>query len=181
MRVDLVIYTHLHVDHVGWATHLAGDRWVPTFPNARHLFVGPELEHRRSSDDPDNAAIEEDSIAPIFDAGLADIIEIDADLGLGLRLEPTVGHTPGHASLWITSAGESALVTGDFIHHPVQCSEPALAFVSDADPAQAMATRASMLRRLGEEGHLTFGTHFPSASAGRVVSRDDTWRFHPEM
>ncbi len=29
--VDLVICTHLHVDHVGWNTRLDNGRWVPTF------------------------------------------------------------------------------------------------------------------------------------------------------
>jgi glyoxylase-like metal-dependent hydrolase (beta-lactamase superfamily II) len=37
--VDLVICTHLHVDHVGWNTRLDNGRWVPTFPRARHLFA----------------------------------------------------------------------------------------------------------------------------------------------
>lgn len=179
-EVDLVVYTHLHTDHVGWGTHKVGDRWVPTFPKARHLIVGTELEYLRSQDEYDSRAIDEDSIAPIFDAGLADLVEIDAELGRGLRLEPTVGHTPGHASLWIESNGETALVTGDFIHHPVQCAEPSLAFVSDADSVQAERTRRSMLQLLGEHGHLTLGTHFPTAPAGYVVATDEAWTFTPE-
>ena len=40
-----------------------------------------------------------DSIRPILDAGLADEVADDADLGDGLRLEPSPGHTPGHVSL----------------------------------------------------------------------------------
>ncbi len=33
--IDMVICTHLHVDHVGWNTKLEGDAWVPAFPRAR--------------------------------------------------------------------------------------------------------------------------------------------------
>ena len=33
--IDTVLCTHLHMDHVGWNTRLEGERWVPTFPNAR--------------------------------------------------------------------------------------------------------------------------------------------------
>ncbi len=29
-RVDTVVHTHLHADHVGWDTHRDGDTWVPT-------------------------------------------------------------------------------------------------------------------------------------------------------
>jgi len=181
--VDLVVYTHLHADHVGWATHRDDGRWVPTFPGARHLFVTPELDDLRSrrDEEADARSIDDDSIAPIFEAGLADLVEQDADLGLGLRLEPTAGHTPGHASLWVESEGEAALLTGDFIHHPVQCSDPSLAFTSDADPAQARATRHAMLTRLADERAVTFGTHFPTAPAGRVVPNADSasWTFEP--
>jgi hypothetical protein len=36
--IDIVICSHLHIDHVGWNTQLHAGRWVPTFPNARYLF-----------------------------------------------------------------------------------------------------------------------------------------------
>ncbi len=42
--VDMVICTHLHVDHVGWNTRLEGGRWVPTFPRARYVIVREEFE-----------------------------------------------------------------------------------------------------------------------------------------
>ena len=90
-----------------------------------------------------------DSIAPIFDAGLADVVEPDADLGHGMRLEPTPGHTPGHTSMWIESDGEHALITGDFMHHPVQFAEPQLAEIADADVDVARATRAPHAARDG--------------------------------
>ena len=43
-QVDLVLCTHLHVDHVGWNTRLVDGRWVPTFPRARYIFAGEEYE-----------------------------------------------------------------------------------------------------------------------------------------
>ena len=51
--IDLVICTHLHVDHVGWNTRLEHGRWVPTFPRARHLFARQEWEHWSAEDDDD--------------------------------------------------------------------------------------------------------------------------------
>jgi glyoxylase-like metal-dependent hydrolase (beta-lactamase superfamily II) len=41
--VDFVFCTHLHCDHCGWNTRRENGRWVPTFPNARYLFVGSEI------------------------------------------------------------------------------------------------------------------------------------------
>ncbi|TAK98037.1 MAG: MBL fold metallo-hydrolase, partial [Rhodospirillaceae bacterium] len=37
--VDYVFCTHLHHDHSGWNTVLRDGRFVPTFPNARYMFV----------------------------------------------------------------------------------------------------------------------------------------------
>jgi glyoxylase-like metal-dependent hydrolase (beta-lactamase superfamily II) len=174
--VGLVVHTHLHADHVGWDTHIDGDTWVPTFTNARHLYTEAELEHVRTFLLP-GEDVYGDSIGPIFDAGLADVIEPDADLGHGLRLEPTPGHTPGHTSLWVESDGDVALLLGDFMHSPLQFAEPHLAEIADADADLARETRARMLRGLARSGALVLGAHFPSRPAGRVVADGDAYRF----
>jgi glyoxylase-like metal-dependent hydrolase (beta-lactamase superfamily II) len=176
-RIDTVVHTHLHADHVGWDTRLADGAWVPTFTRARHLYTARELEWCKLSDNPGTAGVYDDSVAPIFAAGLADLVDEDADLGDGLRLESTPGHTPGHVSLWIESEGATALVTGDFLHHPVQCAEPAWAEVGDLDREEARATRRRMLRRAAETGALFLGTHFPTRPAGRIVADGAAWRF----
>jgi len=177
--VDLVVHTHLHADHVGWDTHRDGDAWVPTFTSARHLYTEAELDFARTS----GMAGEDvygDSIGPVIDAGLADIVEPDANLGNGLRLESTPGHTPGHTSLWIDSDGTQALITGDFMHHPLQFALPHLAEIADADVEVARTVRERMIRELARTGVLVFGTHFPTRPCGRVTVDGDGWRFVPE-
>ena len=80
--IDYVLLTHLHVDHVGWNTRLEGKLWVPTFPNARYLFSRVE---RAYFTDPQNHTernrtsfqVQKDSVDPIIEAGLADLIEVD--------------------------------------------------------------------------------------------------------
>ena len=44
-KVDTVICTHLHVDHVGWNTKKVDGRWVPTFPNARYVMARADYDH----------------------------------------------------------------------------------------------------------------------------------------
>ena len=92
--VDLVICTHLHVDHVGWNTMLEDSKWVPTFPNARYLIGKREFEHWNAEDDAEQQAILSDSIRPILDAGLAELVEMDDVISPEIRLTPTAGHTP---------------------------------------------------------------------------------------
>lgn len=177
--VDLVVHTHLHADHVGWDTRREGERWVPTFTGARHLYTEADLEYSKASAT-EGEDVFGDSIGPIFDAGLADVVDSDAKLGHGLVLEPSHGHTPGHVSLWVESEGEQALITGDFLHHPVQFAEPDWAEIADDDAEMARLTRHRMMGRAAQTGALVLGTHFSCRPAGRVVADGDRWRFHPE-
>jgi glyoxylase-like metal-dependent hydrolase (beta-lactamase superfamily II) len=116
--VDTVVCTHLHVDHVGWNTMRVDGRWVPTFPNARYLIGRREYEHWRQEGDDDQQTILGDSVQPIFDAGLATLVEMNHRISDEIRLTPTPGHTPGHVSVLIESNGERAMITGDMLHHP---------------------------------------------------------------
>jgi glyoxylase-like metal-dependent hydrolase (beta-lactamase superfamily II) len=178
--VDTVVHTHLHADHVGWGTRREGDRWVPTFTGARYLYTEASLTWLQKADGPDNADVLRESVQPVLDAGLADMIDEDLDLGDGLRLAPSGGHTPGHVSLWIESEGAVALVSGDFLHHPVQCAVPAWAEIGDHDPDEARVTRTRMLGEIAARDALLIGTHFPTRSAGRLVADGPAWRFVSE-
>jgi glyoxylase-like metal-dependent hydrolase (beta-lactamase superfamily II) len=175
--IDTVMCTHLHVDHVGWNTMLVDGRWLPTFPRARYLMGRAEFEywtdqHRNVESSP----LYEDSIAPVFEAGLVDLVDVDAQICDEVRLVPTIGHTPGHVSVRIDSQGEAALITGDFIHHPCQLARPDWAASVDYDPAQSTATRRRMFQELADSPVLVIGTHFAGATAGRIVRDGDAWR-----
>jgi len=177
-QIDMVMCTHLHVDHVGWNTRLVNGKWVPTFPNARYLFGRREWEHWSSE-----AALHRDgdvmgdSVQPVIDAGLAELVDMDHALTPEVRLEPTPGHTPGHVSVRITSQGEEAVITGDLMHHPLQCAEPDLANNFDVDAAAARRTRRDFLSRYSNQPVLVLGTHFAPPTGGWVVDADNAWRF----
>lgn len=178
--VDVVVHTHLHADHVGWDTRFEDGAWVPTFGRARHLYTDAALTWLRDPGGYDNANVLAQSVQPVLEAGLADMVDEHADLGEGLRLAPSNGHTPGHVSLWIESADQTALLTGDFFHHPVQCAVPEWAEFGDFDPDEARATRRRMLHEAAEFGAIVFGTHFPTRPVGRIVADIDAWRFIPD-
>jgi glyoxylase-like metal-dependent hydrolase (beta-lactamase superfamily II) len=177
--VDVVLSTHLHFDHVGWNTRLVDGAWVPTFPNARYLFGRVEWEHWSASTDDEPVHVLAESVRPVLDAGLADLVESTHRINDEVRLEPTPGHTPGHHSVRISSAGEEAVITGDMTHHPIQIAEPHLGLIVDTDPATAIESRRTLYGRLGGTPTLVIGTHFAGPSAGLVVAHGDTWRLEP--
>lgn len=175
--IDTVLCTHLHVDHVGWNTMLMDGQWRPTFADARYLFGRTEYEHwTRDSERPDMAAVIADSVAPVFDAGLVDLVETDHRVCDEVSLVPTLGHTPGHVSVHIASEGEEALITGDFMHHPCQIAHPDWSSTADSDPDRARATREAMLAGLAGRPMLVIGTHFAGRTAGRIVRDGDAFR-----
>lgn len=172
--IDTVLCTHLHVDHVGWNTMLVDGRWLPTFPNARYLLAENEWQYwDNAEDDPLNANILEDSVRPVFEAGLVDLIDWEHKVCDGVRLQPTPGHTPGHVSIHIESEGESALITGDCIHHPCQMTRPEWCSSADYDVAAARATREALLQNYADQSALIIGTHFATPTAGHVKRRAD--------
>ena len=176
-RVDTVLCTHLHVDHVGWNTMRVEDRWVPTFANARYLFGRKEWEHWSARPDGPDREVQDDSVRPIFDAGSADLVEMDHRVTPEVRLEPTPGHTPGHVSVRIVSRGEEAVITGDLMHHPVQCAQPGWASRFDVDAEAARRTRLEFLNRHADRPVLVLGTHFATPTAGRIVRDGAVFRF----
>ncbi|WP_025897936.1 MBL fold metallo-hydrolase [Sneathiella glossodoripedis] len=171
--IDTVLCTHLHVDHVGWNTRLVDGKWVPTFPNARYLYAKSEWDHWASGDGDKYGEAYEDSVKPIFDLGLADLVDCNEQICDEVSLVPTPGHTPGHVSVRISSEGKEAFITGDALHHPCQMARLDWAASADADPEQARQTRRDMLSSLADSDTLVFGTHFATPSAGHVVSDSD--------
>ena len=69
--IDTVVHTHLHADHVGWATQLVDGEWVPTFTAARHLYTERELAYSRQMAAEGAEDVYGDSVAPVLAAGLA--------------------------------------------------------------------------------------------------------------
>ena len=176
-EVAAVVCTHLHVDHVGWNTMLGPNgRWLPTFPNARYLIGATEYEHWRGDPGEEEQKILADSVQPLFDLGIVDLVESDHRISPEIRLLPTPGHTPGHVGVEIASQGERALITGDLIHHPCQLAHLDWATDYDVDRAAATATRRAFVCEATDQPVLIIGTHFATPTAGRIVRDGEVFR-----
>jgi glyoxylase-like metal-dependent hydrolase (beta-lactamase superfamily II) len=196
LEVDHVLCTHLHLDHVGWNTRLDGARWVPTFPNARYVFAQVEYDHwaaEAASYDPDlvptddrharmlrfqltQANVFTESLQPLVDADLVDLVSPPHELVPGVRLVPTPGHTPGHVSVEVTGADRSAIITGDSFHHPCQVARPEWSTRVDSDRERSSVTRRQLLDEIAGSDTWLIGSHFARPTAGRVVRSGESFR-----
>ena len=177
--IDVVMCTHLHLDHVGWNTRLENGRWVPTFPKARYLFSKIEYDYWAAEHAKTPSECIADSVLPIVEAKRAEFIRSDFGLDDHVTLLPTPGHTPDHFAVCLGHGGKDAVMTGDLIHSPIQMRFPDIASRPDYDPKQAAATRRSFFGRYCDTSTLVCTAHFPSPSVGRVTRWGDGFRFNP--
>jgi glyoxylase-like metal-dependent hydrolase (beta-lactamase superfamily II) len=179
--IDLVICTHLHVDHVGWNTTLVDGRWQPTFPKAKYVFGRVECEYWERQVDLGYdlpGRIWTDSCLPLIRSGQAELVEMDADLGGGVRLRPAPGHSPGMFCVEFATAGGTRLMfIADVMHHPIQCRELDWSTCFCADPAQAAATRRQLFAEIADQDVIVFPEHVPFPTAGRIESDGRRYRY----
>ncbi|PWV95781.1 glyoxylase-like metal-dependent hydrolase (beta-lactamase superfamily II) [Hoeflea marina] len=183
--VDIVFCTHLHIDHVGWNTRRDGDRWVPTFPNARYIFGRAEYEHWTGDGKgplvfPDNAAVIEDSVLPVAEAGMMELINAGQEIVPGLRVEAAPGHTMDQLIVKYESADGCFVISADVLHHPVQVYEPFITSRFCEYPDLAEKTRRDLLAYCADRDALLLPMHFGAPHAGRVARTATGYEFRPE-
>ena len=165
-EIDYVFCTHLHSDHCGWNTRLVDGRWVPTFPNAQYVFARDEYEAMEA----ENHQIYIDNVLPVMDAQQAVLVDLDYALDDEIWLQSTPGHSAGHVAINLKSGAHRASMCGDLIHSPLQLAEPDWNCSSDYDVATAIRTRRQYLETHCDANTLILTSHFPSPSAGHIVS-----------
>lgn len=173
--VDIVVNTHLHIDHVGWNTRLDGREWLPTFPNATYLmpkadfdFWNPENGHAPRLGR-GNQNVFEDSVAPVHRAGRTLLWEDSHRIDAHLRLDAAPGHTPGSSVLTLASGTDRAVFVGDLLHSPVQILEPDANSCFCEDPAGARATRRKLLGWAADHNALVVPAHLGGHGAAEVT------------
>jgi glyoxylase-like metal-dependent hydrolase (beta-lactamase superfamily II) len=179
--IDYVFCTHLHIDHCGWNTRLRNGRWAPTFPNAKYIFHKDEYAYweaatERGESPPGN--VWTFNCRPIVEAGQALLVDDAYQLDDTFSLTPTPGHSPHHCCVDIRSRGQHAVVTGDLMHHVLQCREPSWSTIFDTDKGVAEQSRRKFLAQVADTGTLILPIHFPHPTTGRVGRDGERFRYN---
>jgi glyoxylase-like metal-dependent hydrolase (beta-lactamase superfamily II) len=177
-EVTDVIFTHLHFDHIGWAS-LDG---VPVFPNATYrcdardweYFVEPPPELTGLAIDEHNplaAMVAPGSGRPWLEpvAHRLDAWDGDSSLLPGLDVRLAAGHTPGSGVMILSSGDARAVLLGDVAHCPVELLEDEWAGIGDVDPELARRTRVALMREYEGLDIPITASHFPGLEFGRVL------------
>lgn len=172
-KVDVVLLTHLHADHVAGLLDAAGQ---PLFPNAEIRVAQTEADFWLSEANAAKAPegfkpffeIARKSVAPYQAAGRFKPFSGEVDLG-GVKAVASNGHTPGHTSFLVESAGQRLLILGDAVHsHAVQFARPEVAIEFDSDKKAAVAARKKLFAWAAKDKLLVSGMHLPFPGIGHV-------------
>lgn len=172
--VEMVVYTHMHYDHIGGSQR---DGKV-VFPRARHVFHTREWDHWKVVDNEFGTAAQ-NIMRPLFDADLVDFIDADTDVLPGVTAVESFGHTPGHLSVSILSDGTRTLIGGDLSNHPFQVENPHWSLPVDNDHEAAAHARDRVFERIKDTDTTFLAGHYPMPGVGKIVTDDGVRVYQP--
>jgi glyoxylase-like metal-dependent hydrolase (beta-lactamase superfamily II) len=167
-----VVFTHLHFDHVGWATQ----HGEVVFGNATYRVHVADWAHFVAAPDAQPGAVRK--LAPL--ESRLETFDTDMVIAPGFSARHSPGHTPG-TTIYIVADGEQrALLLGDVVHSVVELEERDWEAVFDVDPVAARAVRNAIADEVADTADLVVGAHFPQLRFGRVITTAGarSFRFH---
>ncbi|MGC6485594.1 MAG: MBL fold metallo-hydrolase [Candidatus Puniceispirillales bacterium] len=180
-----VVFTHAHPDHI-WG--VLDDFDDLAMPDATFHMARPEWDFWYS----DEALAVMPAGRENFAVGAKSRMEAMEDqislFGFGDEILPgveavdSVGHTPGHAAFALHDGGQSLMILGDALTHPlISFEHPGFRNLSDMDSDAAVASRKALLDRMHTDAMQLIGYHLPQPGFGRVEKTADAWRYNADV
>ncbi|MFI5266841.1 MAG: MBL fold metallo-hydrolase [Chloroflexota bacterium] len=155
-----VVFTHLHFDHVGWASR----QGQVVFPNATYRCDARDWEHFLGNE----------RVTPVL-APIEERLktwEGSGPLLPGLDVMSAPGHTPGSTIMVLSSGTHRGMLLGDVVHCPVELLDDEWGGLGDVDPELAKRTRNALARELEGTDTPVAAAHFPGMIFGRLLAAD---------
>jgi glyoxylase-like metal-dependent hydrolase (beta-lactamase superfamily II) len=157
-EVDVVVHTHLHIDHVGWDGSFPNARYVVHEDDWTFFVVEQPLDERPH-------------LQRVRALERLELVRQETEVAPGVHMFPTPGHSPGHMSV---RAGD-VVVLGDVVVHQLQVADPDIVYVSDIDAEAAAATRRRVLGELADAGTNVIVSHFDGVGRFERAGKGFRW------
>ncbi|MGA2285777.1 MAG: MBL fold metallo-hydrolase [Dehalococcoidia bacterium] len=174
--VDVVINSHLHGDHCGWNTRYVDGKLAPTFPNADYLVQRAEWEAATHPNERTHTTYLAENLQPVADSGRLRLLDGETRLTDDVTIIPTPGHSPGHASVVITSGGEMAIYVGDMVQQAVQLERTAWVSAFDVLPLISMESKKRLVEQAITDNALLICVHLQFPGVGRMTRSADGYK-----
>lgn len=167
-KIHFVINTHLHFDHCGGDTLKKQGNFVPTFSKAKYIIQSFEWEDAVNPSERTKASYFNINFLPVKDAGQLLLVDGDYEVCPGVRVIRTNGHTRGHQSVLIESAGEKAIYFGDLIPTASHIKIPYI-MGYDLFPLDIIEKKKDILTQAVRENWLLVFEHDPKVIFARLA------------
>jgi glyoxylase-like metal-dependent hydrolase (beta-lactamase superfamily II) len=164
--VTHVVLSHLDPDHVGWALNPRG------FPNATVYVQEASLNEARARPEGDGRREAVPAVERGVEEGWCELLQGNADIVEGLRVEVRSGHAEGHQISWIESGGIAALFTADLAPAKIWLNPDLISGV-DTDPEAARKNRIQVLTEAEERDAPVILYHEPRDFLVRIRKKRD--------
>lgn len=161
-EIDVCILTHLHIDHIGWAS--TGDR--PLCLRASYLASRRDFTWVEGREPLERDRVLQ-PLLPLLRSGSLTLVEGATEVAPGVHMVPTPGHTPGHSSVRIKSQDSEAIILGDVAVHPALLDHPEWVYLFDVEPETTIATRRAVFDDIAGKNIVVACGHYPGG-AGRL-------------
>jgi glyoxylase-like metal-dependent hydrolase (beta-lactamase superfamily II) len=183
--VDIVVLSHLHVDHASGIRAADGSL---AFPNAEIKL--PALDWAFWMSDANMAKAQDDAVLKgFFAAARKAFAGIESkvthytwgqEVAPGITAVDTGGHTPGHTSFAVASGNARVLIQSDITNVPqLFMRNPDWQISYDIDPQKSQANRHRFYDMAAAEKAMVVGYHFPFPAAGYVEKDGNGYRLVP--
>jgi glyoxylase-like metal-dependent hydrolase (beta-lactamase superfamily II) len=181
-EIDLVINTHLHIDHCGGNTYFgANGALVPTFPRATYCIQRLELADAMCPNERTRAIYRRENFQPLEESGQLRVLWGDTRLTDEVRVIVTPGHTRSHQCVVVESEGQTAIFLGDLASWPIHLERLAWVPAYDLEPMISIETKRNLARWAVERRALLLFEHHPEIVAGYLHSTERPDRFRLEQ
>lgn len=174
-NVDMVILTHLHLDHSGWNTIIEDGKIVPTFPNAEYIIQRGEWKAAVEANERTRGSYIKENFLPIEEYGQLRLVNGDREMVKGVKLLVTGGHTEYHQIVLIGSGKQKTLYWSDIMPTTAHLKPPYI-MGYDLYPLSTLKIKKEFISQALKNEWLCLWEHDPKIVSGYLFENENQVR-----